>query len=514
MSADNSSANKRIAKNSVLLSVRMVIVLLISLYTTRAVLSLLGVEDYGVYNVVCGFVGMFSFLSTTMGGSIQRFYNVELGKNGEDGARLVFNTAFRIQLLFAVISVLLCEVVGLWYLHEKMVIPSDRMFAAEWIFQFSMATFFFTMMQAPYSAAVMAHEKMDFYAVINVVDVVLKLLIVFIIPYLEGDYLILYGLFIALISVFDIIWYIIYCKKNFKEIVFAGGHDKLTFRDMLSFSGWNMFGSLSQILREQGINLIMNLFWGPVVNAARGVANQVNGAINGFVTNILTPVRPQVIQSYVEGNLNRSFHLTYSVSKVSIMFFYMMALPISLEIGYILKLWLGENVPEHSGSFVILVLLNTAVTILMGAMATMVHASGDMKKYQIVGFIIKTLSVPAGYFLLKFGSAPEIALFMVFLFDFIGYVVGLFIIRSIMPFSIKDYIKSVALPLFPVLVLPFIITLPLCYFLESGFVRLLVVMFIGVLSVATCSWWFGFNKSEKEMVRAFVNTTKKRFHHK
>ena len=504
MSEDNNSANKRIAKNSILLSVRMVIVLLISLYTTRAVLSLLGVEDYGVYNVVCGFVGMFSFLSTTMGGSIQRFYNVALGKNGEEGARLIFNTAFRIQLLFAVVSVFLCEIVGLWYLHEKMVIPAERMFAAEWIFQFSMVTFFLTMMQAPYSAAVMAHEKMDFYAVINVVDVILKLVIVFIIPYLQGDYLILYGLFIALISVFDLVWYVIYCKKKLKEISFARGLDRSTFRDMLSFSGWNMFGSLSQILREQGINLIMNLFLGPIVNAARGVANQVNGAINGFVTNILTPVRPQVIQSYVEGNLSRSFHLTYSVSKVSIMFFYMMALPISLEISFILKLWLGDNVPEHSGAFVILVLMNTAVTILMGAMATMVHASGDMKKYQIIGFFIKTLSVPAGYFLLKFGSTPELALFMVFLFDFIGYVVGLFIIRSIMPFSIKDYIKSVSLPLVPVIVLPFIITLPLIYFMETGVVRLLVVMMIGVLSVASCSWLFGLNKSEKEMVWLFV----------
>lgn len=514
MSADNSSANKRIARNSVLLSVRMVIVLLISLYTTRAVLSLLGVEDYGVYNVVCGFVGMFSFLSTTMGGSIQRFYNVELGKNGEKGACLIFNTAFRIQLLFAIISVILCEIIGLWYLHEKMVIPAERMYAAEWIFQFSMATFFLTMMQAPYGAAVMAHEKMDFYAVINVVDVILKLVIVFIIPYLKGDYLILYGFFIALISIFDIFWYIIYCKKNFKEISFKKGHDKATFRDMLSFSGWNMFGSLSQILREQGINLIMNLFWGPVVNAARGVANQVNGAINGFVTNILTPVRPQVIQSYVEGNLSRSFHLTYSVSKVSIMFFYMMALPISLEINYILNIWLGNNVPEHSGSFVILVLLNTAVTILMGAMATMVHASGDMKKYQIVGFIIKTLSVPAGYFMLKFGSAPEFALFLVFLFDFIGYVVGLFIIKSIMPFSIRDYIKSVSLPLVPVLVLPLAITLPVCLLLRTGFIRFLIVLVVGVLSVAGCSWLFGLNKTEKEMVLGFVKTAIKKAHHK
>lgn len=270
MSNNNNIANNRIARNSLLLSVRMVVVLLISLYTTRAVLALLGVEDYGVYNVVCGFVGMFSFLSTTMGGSIQRFYNVQLGQNGEEGVRLVFNTSFRIQLILAIISLILCEVLGIWYLHEKMVIPEGRMAAAEWIFQFSMLTFFLTMMQAPYSAAVMAYERMDFYAVVNVVDVVLKLLIVFLIPFLKGDYLILYGFFIAAISVIDIIWYIVYCKKNFNGISFSKNNDKSTFRDMLSFTGWNMFGSFSQILREQGINLIMNLFFGPIVNAARG----------------------------------------------------------------------------------------------------------------------------------------------------------------------------------------------------------------------------------------------------
>ena len=451
--ADNSSSNKRIAKNSIFLSVRMVIVLGITLYTTRAVLAILGVEDYGVYNVVCGFVSMFTFLNTSMSNGIQRFYNYELGKYGIEGTNKVFGTSVVIQLILAIVIIALCESCGLWYLYNKMVIPSDRMFAACCIFQFSMVSFLFLIMQVPFTAAVMAHERMDFYAIINVVDAIIKLAIVFALPYLCGDQLIFYGALHMAITIFDFIWYYIYCKRSFVEIKLKNGFSKEIFGSMMSFSGWNLFGSFSNMMREQGVNIIMNLFFGPVVNAARGVAAQINAGVCGFVQNILTPVRPQVIQSYAKGEVGRSMSLTFSISKFSMGFFYMMCLPICLEIKYVLNLWLGKNVPAHTDSFVIIILINTAVLILMGSLATLVHASGKMRNYQVIGSVVKFLSVPISYFMLKYGAVSEWALIMVLLFDIIGFIVGMFIIKTIMTFSIIEYTNKVIVPVIPIVVL-------------------------------------------------------------
>lgn len=503
--SDNTTANKRIARNSIFLSIRMVIVLCITLYTTRAILALLGVEDYGVYNVVCGFVSMFTFLNTSMSNGIQRFFNFELGKNGDEGANNVFCTSVLIQLILAFMVIALCESFGLWYLHNKMVIPDGRLFAAEWIFQFSMISFLFVIIQAPFTAAVMAHERMDFYAVVNIVDAILKLGIVFVIPYLDGDNLIIYGLLLALISVFDFFWYYIYCKKNFAEIKLKRVFHKETFKSMLGFSGWNLFGSFSNMMREQGVNLIMNMFYGPVVNAARGVATQINSGLAGFVHNILTPVRPQVIQSYAKKEYQRSFNLTFSISKFCMIFFYMLCLPFCLEIDYILHLWLGDTVPSHTSEFTIVVLATTAILLLMGALATLVHASGKMRTYQVIGSIVKFLSVPISYFLLKYGADPEWALIMVFLFDLIGLIVGMFIIKSIMPFSVMNYIRTVILPLLPIVFFSYIFVYPIHVYMNPGFVRLTIITTISIFIISLLTISVGLNKNEKQIVKQIYN---------
>ena len=502
---NNLSANKRIAKNSLILSIRMVIVLCINLYTTRAILSLLGVEDYGVYNVVCGFVSMFAFLNTSMSNGIQRFFNYELGKNGPESANNIFCTSVLIQFLLAIIVIALCESFGLWYLHNKMVLPDGRISGAEWIFQFSMLSFLFVILQAPFGAAVMAHERMDFYAVINVIDAVLKLIIVFITPLFDGDSLVIYGLLLMTVSLFDFVCYYVYCKRNFEEIRLRRVFHKNTFKSMLCFSGWNLFGSFSNMMRDQGINLIMNLFYGPVVNAARGVAVQINAGLNGFVANILTPVRPQVIQSYAKGEFDRSIRLTYSISKFSVGFLYMMALPICLEINYVLKLWLGEHIPEHTEIFVLIILVTSAVLILMGALATLVHASGVMKKYQLYGSLVKFLSVPIAYVMLKCGSEPEWALIMVLIFDVIGFVVGMFIIKGIMHFSILDYLKNVVIPLVPVFLLTFILSIPIVLLMEQGCMRLICVTGSSIVGVLLTFYLFALSSYEKPLIIQAIN---------
>ena len=508
---NNSSNNKRIAKNSIFMAIRMVFVLGITLYTTRVILNILGVEDYGVYNVVCGFVSMFAFFNISMSNGIQRFFNFELGKNGVDGANKVYNTALLIQFILAIIIIILTESLGLWYLHNKMVIPDGRMFAAEWIFQFSVMSFLFIIMQAPYAAAVMAHERMDFYAIVSVLDAVLKLGIVFAIPVLPGDKLIVYGLLYSLINILNFVIYYIYCKKNFAEIKIKRYFDKSLFQSMLGFSGWNIFGSISGVMKEQGINLVINLFFGPVVNAARGVAAQINGGLQSFVSNITTPVRPQVVQSYARGEYVRTMNLTYSVSKLSCCFLYLCALPVVLEIDYILRLWLGNTIPDHTNTFVIIVILTSFVNNLNAAVSGVIHASGKMMVYQTVSSTISLMCVPCSYFGLKFGMSPEFALLMVMGWAAISQIASLFILKTIVSYSIRDYVKSVLWPLLAVMIVTFWPALFIHEYMTSGFIRFLIV---GITSVSVSSlgiYYIALNRSERGLINSFLSKFKQKW---
>lgn len=502
--ADNSSSNKRIAKNSIFMAIRMVFVLGLTLYTTRVVLSILGVEDYGVYNVVCGFVSMFAFLNTSMSNGIQRFFNFELGKNGEEGANKVYITALLIQLILAIVIIALTESFGMWYLHNKMVIPSDRLFAAEWIFQFSILSFLFLIMQAPFNAAVMAHERMDFYAIVSVLDALLKLAIVYAIPFFPGDKLIVYGILFAFISVLNFFLYYIYCYRNFSEIRIHRFFDKSLFKSMLGFSGWNIFGSLSGVMKEQGINLVLNLFFGPVVNAARGVAHQVNGGLQSFVSNLTIPVRPQVVQSYAQGQTDRTMRLTYSISKLSCCCLFIVALPILVEIDYVLKIWLGNNIPEHTPVFILIVVLTSFLSNLNSAVSGVVHASGKMKWYQVIGGSLGILSVPVAYIVLHFGGTPESALWVVFGMMTIIQVASLLILKSIIEYSLIDYFKRVIIPIVAVISTSFWVPLIPHVIMSEGIVRFMIVCMVSITFIAVDIFFIGLNKSERNLVQQLV----------
>ncbi len=506
--------NKRIARNSIYMSIRMVIVLCITLYTTRVVLKMLGVIDYGVYNVVCGFVSMFAFLSTSMSNGIQRFYNFELGKNGEGGANKVYCTAVLIQFILAISIILLTESFGLWYLHNKMVIPDERMFAAEWIFQFSILSFLFVIMQAPYTAAVMAHERMDFYALVNVLDAILKLGIVFLLPYLSADQLIMYGILMACISIVNFLLYYIYCKQCFKEIRLHRFFDKHQFLSMLGFSGWNLFGSFSGVMKEQGINLVINFFFGPVVNAARGVAAQINSGMQSFVVNITMPVRPQVVQSYARGEISRTMHLTYSISKLSCCFLLMMAIPASFEIDYILQLWLGDNVPTYANTFTIIILFTSLTNNLNSATSGVVHATGIMKDYQLWGSLVSMSSVPIAYFLLKHYPIPEIALLCVMTCAMLGHFICLFVVKRLVGMPLLEYFKEVVWPIILVLVLSCVITYPVHRYMEYGLIRLCIVTLVGASSVLLTLYYLAFNKSERGIVSQITKSVLIKIYHK
>lgn len=497
--------NKRIARNSIFLSLRMIVVLGISIYLTRATLSILGVTDFGIYNVVCGFVSMFLFLNTSMANSIQRFFNYEFGKNDSEGANSVFTTAMLVQSALAIVVLILTETFGLWYLHYKMVIPQSRLLAADCIFQFSIFSFICVIFQSPFTAAVLAHEKMDFYALISVIDILLKLVIVSILPIVKYDSLIIYGFLLSIISLLDLLIYVVYCKCNFAEIKVRRTFSKSSFRSMLSFTGWNLTGSLSSVLREQGINLIINLFCGPVINAARGVATQINNAIVGLVQNLSVPSRPQVIQSYAQGNTERMINITYSVSKLCCCVASIIVIPLSYEMDYILNMWLGtNNVPAHTQSFAIIVLITSFQGMLNAPISTIIHATGNIKRYQLWGSCIKMISVPCAYFLLKLHLAPEYALLSVLVFDYIGHYVCLIITRQQINISLKDYIKRVLLPLIPTILVGCIVSLIINSLFEDGLVQFVMAFLLSIVASAIVSFYICLTLEEKRLISQFV----------
>lgn len=498
--ADNSANNKRIAKNSLYMSIRMIFVLLISLYTTRAVLKALGVEDYGVYNVVAGFVSMFAFLNNSMSTSTQRFFNFELGKNGQEGAQAVYNTAFIIHTVIALLAVIVAIPVGYWYLHYKMVLPDGRLFAAQSIFYCCIVSLSITILSVPYTAAIMAHEKMNYYAIVGMLDAVLKLAIVLVLPYLSGDQLIWYGGLLLAVTLLNFILYFVYSKNKFTEIRLNKHTPRHLFKPMLVFCGWGLVGSFSYIMSGQGINLLLNAFFGPAINAARGVAYQINGALNSFTANILTPARPQVIQAYSQGNFERTWSLTYSVSKLITLFFVMLALPLCLEIDFVLRLWLGTNVPQHTNWFVMLILFASVFGCLTSPISTIIHATGQVKFYHLLSSVSNLFSIPLAYVLLTFDEVPEYVFIAYALTMISNYIAAQISAKRYANFSFGQYTKRVPLPIICVILFasPFVISI--FFLLPGGFAQLIAISIISALSFSLSTYFIGLNQGEREFV--------------
>lgn len=502
--SDSSTNNSRIAKNSILLSVRMVIVMIISLYISRVTLQNLGVEDFGIYNVVCGFVSMFTFLSAAMTSGIQRYYNYEFAQNGENGANRVFMTSLQSQALLAIIIVALLESVGIWYIHNKMVIPFERFYAAHWIFQMSIISMVVSMFQAPFDAAIMAHERMGFYAFLSILNQVLKLIIVLLLPILPGDKLITYGLLFLLVTIIDLVVSAGYSHFCFKEIRLKRLFSKRLFVDMFVFSGWNILGKFALTMKEQGLNMVLNLFFGPVVNAARGLAFQVTSALNGFVSNISVAVKPQLTQSYAQGDRSRSFSLMFANTKIGYIILFFLALPVCLEIDFILKLWLGTDVPDYTNSFIIIVFLITLLNGMQGNISFVVHANGDLKAYSIITSLITLLVLPLAYLALKKGYSPNSVFWVSLIVTFLNYLISVLLLYKIVPFSLVFYYMKVVLPLLAMSAFTLPIPLICRFIMSAGWLRVFVVGILSALCTIICAFRIALNKRERALVSGII----------
>ena len=502
--------NTTIAKNTLFLSLRMVFVLFVSLYTSRVFFNVLGVEDYGISNVVAGFVSMFSFLNTSLANAIQRFYNAELGKNGSKGITKVYNTSLVIQGIIAFLVVALLESVGLWYLYEKMVIPSDRFEVAFWLYQFSTISAAVVIMQSPFTAAVMAYERMNTYAVISILEVILKLGFALALPYISIDRLLMYGAFYMVLSILTFLSYFIYSKKEFKELHFQRSYKKSMFKDMISFSGWNLCGTFACMIREQGLNMVLNIFFGPIVNAARGVAYQVSGALQGFVSNLSLAAKPQMVQSFATGDSSRTIKLMYTMSKLSFIFLFVLSVPVIFNIDYILHLWLGNVVPDHAANFVILVIITNFMNNLNAPLSNVVYATGKMRNYEVTFSVINLLIIPISFIVLKLGAPAEMA-FIVYLVMTVFVQIGcLLVIHTLTKISLSDYFMSLIVPI----VIVACITLPLIYiinfYLQQNLIGIVIEYIVITLLSSVLFYYVVLDSTEKKFVYNIIYKQKKR----
>lgn len=506
---DTAKNNKRIAKNTLLLYLRMLFMMAISLYTSRIVLNTLGVEDYGIYNVVGGVVAMFGFINGSMSSATQRFMTFALGKGNFVNLQKVFCTALQIHVLIAVIIVVLGETVGLWFMYEKMQIPADRMEAAFWVLQCSILSTVVMIVSVPYNADIIAHEKMSAFAYISILEAVLKLAIVYILLIGSFDKLILYAVLLLTVQILIRFCYSIYCNKHFKETIYKHIWDKSLFKEMTGFAGWNMFGNLSGVLYGQGLNMLLNVFFGPVVNAARAVAVQVQNAIQQFVANFQMALNPQITKTYAKCEMSEMHKLIFRSARFSFYLLFMLSLPVLFETDFLLTFWL-KTVPENTVIFLRIMICTSLIYSLANPLIVANQATGKVKKYQALCGSILLLILPVSYIALKLGF-PAYSVFIVhFIIESITQLARMIMLRPLIGIRIREYFKYIYTPIILVILCSIILPFVVYESMSDTVSRFFVVCIVCVISVGSAAYTIGLSKNE----RIFVRSKAVEFYHK
>lgn len=506
-----SSNSKRIVKNTLLLYVRMLLMMIIGLYTSRVILNALGVEDYGIYSVVGGVVSMFSIISGSLSAAISRFIVFELGRGDKDKLHRIFCTSVNVQIALIVIITLLLETVGFWFLNNKMIIPTDRLIAANWVFQFSIFAFALNLLCVPYISTIIAHEKMSAFAYIGLFDAIARLVISFVILLNPFDRLVYYGLLVLCVGLIQRIMYTIYCKRHFEECFYKPVFDKEITKEMFGFASWNFIGAASVVLRDQGGNMIINIFFGPAVNAARGIAMSVNSAINSFVTNFQMALNPQITKNYASGNHEYMFKLIFQGARFSFYILLLLSLPIMFTAPYILELWLG-TVPEHAANFAILVLVFTMSESLASPLITVMLATGNIRNYQIVVGGLQFLNLPFSYILLSFGYQPEYIFVVAIVISISCEFARLIMLHKMIGLSIRAFIKNVYFNVLTVALLSSIFPyLTAKQLIIDNLFSFLIIVSVSMFSSLTAIYFIGCSKNDRQIIQAAINKAINRF---
>lgn len=499
--SQTSENNKRIAKNTLLLYVRMLFMMVVSLYTSRIVLNTLGVEDYGIYNVVGGIVTMFVFISNSMSSATQRYITFALGKGDKERLSTVFSTTLQIHTLIASVVVLLGETVGLWFLYDKMQIPAERMDAAFWVLQCSIVSTFVMIVSVPYNADIVAHEKMSAFTYISILEVLLKLAIVYLLVVFSFDKLILYAILVLAIQILIRFCYSIYCNRHFEETKYRRVWDKSLFKEMTGFAGWSMFGNMAGVLFGQGLNMLLNVFFGPVVNAARAVAMQVQGAIQQFVGNFQTALNPQITKTYSNGKMNEMHNLMFRSARFSFYLLFFLSLPVLFETEYILKVWLTK-VPDNAVVFLRIMICTSLIYSIANPLIIANQATGKVKKYQAVCGSILLMILPVSYICLKMGC-PAYSVFIVhFLMETITQIARMILLRPLIGLRMRDYVIQIYKPVVTVVVVSVLFPTLVYHAMAGGLPRVIVVFLVCLVSVAVSAYLLGLSANERKFVKS------------
>ena len=494
--SDTSSANKRIAKNTLVLYVRMLFTMGISLFTSRVILQTLGVEDYGISSVVGGVISMFTFINAAMVSSTQRYLNFELVRGDANQLRSVFSTSLQIHALIALAIIVLSETVGLWFLNEKLVIPEARMHAAMWVYQCSILSCAVSIMSTPYNAVIVAHEKMSAFAYISILDVSLKLLVVYLLVVLPFDKLIILSILNLLVQLFIRYIYTLYCHRHFPESYFQFRFNKTLFKEMFGFAGWSFWGNLAAILYTQGLNMMLNIFFGPIVNAARGIAVQVQSAVQQFVGGFQTALNPQITKNYASNNLPQMHSLMFRSARFSFLLLFFLSLPVLMETNFILTLWL-KTVPDDAVIFTQIMICISLIYTTANPCIIANQATGKVKIYQMVVGGILLLILPISYVVLKLG-APAYSVFIVhFCIESLAQFSRMYMLRKLIHLPLWQYMKNIYIPIVSTVVIAIILPLVVRMQVAEGWLRFLAVGFTCVLSVGASSYFIGFTKQER-----------------
>lgn len=494
-----SNSNSRIAKNTIFLYLRMILLMAVSLYTSRVVLSTLGIEDYGVYNIVGGFIGMLAFLNGAMSGSTQRFITIELGRGNNESLKTVFSTCVITHAIIALIVFVIAETIGLWFVLEKMVIPEGRMIAALIVYQCSIITSVVQIMSYPYNADIIAHEKMSAFAYISIYEAFANLSIAFLIRIGDFDRLSLYAIALLIVKISVIIVYRLYCKRHFIESSVSRVIDKDLIKQMVAFTGWNLWGGLAGTLMGQGINVLLNLFFGPTINAARGLAVQVQGAVHQFATNFQMAMNPQIMKTYASGQLQSMHILLFRSAKFTFLLLLCIMLPLMFEVNVVLKIWL-ENVPEYTNTFVCLVLAICMVDSVSNPFMTAASATGKVKIYQsVVGGILITI-VPIAYIVLRSGASPTAVFIVHLIIASLAFIVRLIIVKGLIKLSINQYFTNVIIPCALVLVTSVLFAVFFKSLLPEGIMYSMIDIVAIVIFTVGVSFLLGLSSSERSFI--------------
>lgn len=479
----------------------------IGLYTSRVVLNTLGVSDYGIYNVVGGIITMLSFLNAGMVQSSQRFISYEMGRNDIDRLKIVFNTSVTIHVIIAMIAFILAETIGLWFVNTHLNIEADRMTAANWVYQCSIFTFMLNVISVPYNSCIVAHERMSAFAYISILEVTLKLGIVFLLLVSPFDRLIIYAILVLLVSVLIRFCYTLYCKQKFEECTYHFIFDKFLFKKMFSFAGWSVIGNLGFSFKDQASNIILNIFYGTTLNAARGIGMQVSAIVNTFSSNFSMALNPQITKQYAAGNIDESKKLVYAGSRYTFYLLTLISIPVIINVNYILELWLG-TVPEYTSYFLILSLLTSLLYALSGCVTIAIQATGKIRTFQIGISLLMLAELPMAYLLLKGGYPPYTVMFPTLLTYTVAIFFRFYLIKRMIPiYSYKFYVSRVLIPCIIIFTLCWII----CYFIslqfETNFISLIVTSLISMIITSCVIYIIGMNKMERIFI---VRNIKKR----